>query len=232
MMVKIKNIPDEDKPRERLCLNGAENLSNEELLAIILKTGTRRYGVKEVALRLLEEIGGISKLVDIGINSLTNIEGIGIVKAIELKAVCELGKRLYSNRGYEIGVIVDNAFVVYKLFKDIFEDKKQEYFYCLYLDTKKRLIERRCLFVGTLNMSLISPREVFKGAYLVSASSIICVHNHPTGDSNPSKQDKDVTRKLRELGVIHEVPLVDHIIIGKNNYFSFFENDVFWVSNS
>jgi len=223
-MINFKNIPDDDKPRERLFLMGAESLSNEELLAIIIKTGTRKYSVKEVALRLLEEIGEITKLSEIGINRLMKIEGIGRVKAIELKAVCELGRRINSNKYFDLNLIFDNALVVYNYCKDILWDKKQEYFYCIYLDTKKRMIEKKCLFIGTLNSSLISPREIFKEAYLVSASSFICVHNHPSGDSTPSKQDKEVTRKLKELGIIHEIPLIDHIIIGKNNYFSFYEN--------
>lgn len=228
-MIKIKNIPDGDKPRERLYLNGAESLSNEELLSIVLKTGTRKYGVKEVALKLLSEIGDINKLQEIGINALMNIEGIGLVKAIELKAVCELGKRIYNNNINKMEIIINNSIVVYEMFSDILRDKKQEYFYCMYLDVKKKLIEKKCLFIGTINMSLVSPREIFKEAYLVSASGIICVHNHPTGDSNPSKQDCDITRKLKELALIHEIQFVDHIIIGKNNYFSFDENSIFWV---
>ena len=232
IIIKLKNIPGNEKPRERLYLNGADSLSNEELLAIVLKTGTKRYGVKEVAGKLLTEIGDVSKLSEIGINALMNIEGIGLVKAIELKAVCELGKRINGSEINEMGVVIDNSLIVYNLLHDVFSDKKQEYFYCLYLDTKKRLIEKKCLFIGTINMSLVSPREIFREAYLVAASGFVCVHNHPTGDSNPSKQDQEITRKLKELSLIHDVKLIDHIIIGKNNYFSFFENNVFWVSNS
>lgn len=231
-VIKFKNIPDYDKPRERLFMKGAESLSNEELLAIIIKTGTRKYSVKEVALRLLSEIGDLSRLAEIGINSLMNIEGIGRVKAIELKAVCELAKRINNISDRDVKIVFDNALVVYQYFNKMLVDKKQEFFYCLYLDTKKRLIECKCLFVGTINMSVVSPREVFKEAYLLSASVIICVHNHPSGDSSPSKQDREITRRLREIGVVHGVEIIDHIIIGKNNYFSFFENNTFWVSNS
>jgi len=167
-----------------------------------------------------------------GINSLMKIEGIGLVKAIELKAVCELGKRINNQNINEMGVVVDNSVIVYNLFNKFFYDKKQEYFYCLYLDTKKKLIEKKCLFMGTINMSVVSPREIFREAYLVGASGIICVHNHPSGDSTPSRQDKEITRRLKELGMIHDVQLIDHVIIGKSNYFSFAENQIFWISNS
>lgn len=231
-MVKIKNIPNSDKPRERLYMYGAESLSNEELLAIVLKTGTKKYGVKEVALKLLAEIGDISKLRDMGINLLMKIEGIGLVKAIELKAICELGKRINSNNVCEMGIVIDSSLVVYNIFQEYFLSKKQEYFYCLYMDTKKKLIEKKCLFMGTINSSLVSPREIFREAYLVGASGIICVHNHPSGDSNPSRQDREITRRLKELAIIHDIELVDHVIIGKNNYFSFMENHIFWISNS
>ena len=231
-MVKIKNIPDNDKPRERLYMYGAENLSNEELLAIVLKTGTKKYGVKDVALNLLSEIGDISKLKDMGINYLMKIEGIGLVKAIELKAICELGRRINADNVNEMRLIVDSSLVVYNLFSEYFWGKKQEYFYCLYLDTKKKLLEKKCLFMGTLNSSLVSPREIFREAYLVDANGIICVHNHPSGDSNPSRQDKEITRRLKEVAVIHDILFIDHVIIGKNNYFSFMENSVFWISNS
>lgn len=231
-MMNLKSIPDSDKPRERLYLNGAENLSTEELLAIVLKTGTRKYNVKEVALNLLAKIGEINKLDEIGINVLMEIDGIGYVKAIELKAICELGKRISNKKMNEINVIVDCPLIVYNLFGDYFFDKKQEFFYCLYLDAKKKLLEKKCLFIGTINMSLVSPREIFREAYLVGANALICVHNHPSGDSSPSRQDIEVTRKLKEVSLIHDIQFVDHVIVGKNNYFSFNENKIFWITNS
>ncbi len=220
-MSKIKNISDDSKPRERLLLFGSENLSNEELLAIILKTGSKNNSVMEVALNLLSYLGSIKKLSDLGINSLTKLDGIGKVKAIELKAAIELGKRVYMKEKYINNTIFSDARIVYEFYEYLCE-KKQEYFYCLYLDTKKRMIESKCLFVGTINMSLVSTREIFKEALLLSASCIICVHNHPSGDSTPSNQDKIITKKIEEVGLIHDIPLIDHIIIGKNNYYSFF----------
>ena len=225
-MIKFKNLPDCDKPRERLYMYGSENLSNEELISIILKTGTKNMSVKEVSLKLLEDIGDISKFRDVGINTLMKIDGIGRVKAIEIKAALELGRRVYMNNDNVNKISFNSADSIYNYFFDILVDKKQEYFYCVYVDTKGKYIDKKCLFVGTINSSVVHPREVFKEAYLLSANGIICVHNHPSGDSSPSKEDINVTRKINEISIIHGIKLIDHIIIGNGNYFSFFDNNM------
>ena len=222
-MIDFKKIPDSDKPRERLYTYGSENLSNEELISIILKTGSKNYSVKEVSLKLLEMIGDISKLRDIGINSLMKIEGIGRVKAIEIKAALELGRRVYTSNKID-NVTLNSAVNIYNYFFPLFKDKKQEYFYCVYVDTKGKYIDKKCLFVGTINNSVIHPREIFKEAYLLSANGIICIHNHPSGDASPSKEDILVTRKLKEIGLIHGINIIDHIIIGNGCYYSFYED--------
>ena len=222
-MIDFKSIPDSDKPRERLYNYGSEYLSNEELISIILKTGSKNYSVKEVALKLLETVGNINKLKDIGISTLTNIEGIGKVKAIELKAAIELGRRVYSSKNDD-KIKLNNAISIYNYFKDILSDKKQEYFYCVYLDTKGNYLGKKCLFIGTINNSLVHPREIFKEAYLLSANGIICVHNHPSGDVSPSKEDVLITMKIKEIGIIHGINLIDHVIIGDNCYYSFYDN--------
>jgi len=225
-MIKFKNLPDSDKPRERLFMYGSENLSNEELISIILKTGTKNMSVKEVSLKLLEDIGDITKFKDVGINTLMKIEGIGKVKAIEIKAALELGRRVYMNNDNINTISFNSADVIYNYFFDILVDKKQEYFYCVYVDTKGKYIDKKCLFVGTINSSVVHPREVFKEAYLLSANGIICVHNHPSGDSSPSKEDINITKKIKEISIIHGIKLIDHIIIGNGNYFSFFDNNM------
>jgi len=225
-MINFKNLPDSDKPRERLFTFGSENLSNEELLSILLKTGTKKMSVKELSLKLLECIGDISKLKDVGINTLMKIDGIGKVKAIEIKAALELGKRVYLNNDKLDKLSFNCAETIYNYFINIVGDKKQEYFYCVYVDTKGKYIDKKCLFVGTINSSVVHPREVFKEAYLLSASGIICVHNHPSGDSTPSKEDKVITKKLKEISIIHGINFIDHIIIGNNYYFSFYDNDM------
>ena len=224
-MINFKNIPESDKPRERLYQYGSENLSDEELISIILKTGTKGMSVKEVSLKLLENVGDIRKLKDIGINTLMRINGIGRVKAIEIKAAIELGRRIYIENNKLNGVILNNSLKIYEYFKDLVGNKKQEYFYTVYVDTKGRYIDKKCLFVGTINNSIIHPREIFKEAYLLSANGIICIHNHPSGDPTPSKEDMMITRKIKEIAVIHGIRLVDHIIVGIDSYYSFYEDN-------
>lgn len=223
-MVDFKKLSNQDKPRERLLLYGSNSLSNDELLAIILKTGSKKYNVKELSLKLLEELGDIYKLKDIGINRLMQIDGIGRVKAIELKAALELGRRIFLDN-YNIEKIdFNNPQIIYNYFYNILSKKKQEYFYAVYVDTKGKYIDKKCLFIGTINSSVIHPREIFKEAYLLSANGIICIHNHPSGDSTPSREDINITNKLREIGIIHGIKIIDHIIIGNGNYYSFYED--------
>ena len=222
-MIDFKSIPDDDKPRERLYNYGSENLSNEELISIILKTGNREYSVKEVSLKLLETLGDITRLKDIGISSLMLIPGIGKVKSIELKAAIELGKRVYTDNNNK-KVKLNSALVIYEYFKNIIGDKKQEYFYVVYLDTKGNYLDKKCLFIGTINTSMIHPREIFKEAYLLSASGIICIHNHPSGDPSPSKEDILMTLKIKEIGLMHGINLLDHVIVGNGSYYSFYDN--------
>lgn len=224
-MIRFKDIVNSDKPRERLYNYGEEYLSSEELIAIILKTGSKQYNVKEVALNLLANVGNIHKLKDIGINSLTKIDGIGKVKAIELKAAIELGRRVHSEENNVDKIVFNNPLDIYNYFYPIIGLKKQECFYVIYLDIKNKYIDKKCLFIGTINSSTVHPREIFKEAYLLSASGIICVHNHPSGDATPSRADIEITRKIREIGVIHGINLLDHIIIGKDNYYSFHDDN-------
>ncbi len=224
-MINFKNIPESDKPRERLYQYGSENLSDEELISIILKTGTKGMSVKEVSLKLLENVGDIKKLKDIGINTLMGINGIGKVKAIEIKAAIELGRRIYIENNKLGGIILNNSLKIYEYFKDLVGNKKQEYFYTVYVDTKGRYIDKKCLFVGTINNSIVHPREIFKEAYLLSANGIICIHNHPSGDPTPSKEDVMITKKIKEIGMIHGIRLVDHLIVGANSYYSFYEDN-------
>lgn len=224
-MINFKNIPESDKPRERLYQYGSENLSDEELISIILKTGAKGISVKEVSLKLLENVGDIKRLKDIGINTLMGINGIGRVKAIEIKAAIELGRRIYIENNKLSGVILNNSLKIYEYFKDLVGNKKQEYFYTVYVDTKGRYIDKKCLFVGTINNSIVHPREIFKEAYLLSANGIICIHNHPSGDPTPSKEDVMITKKIKEIAMIHGIRLVDHLIVGVNSYYSFYEDN-------
>ena len=224
VIIKIKDIPKIDRPRERLLMFGKENLSNEELLAIIIKTGTKGISVKDIASEILKTIHNINNLDNININSFSKIKGLGKVKTIEIMASIELGKRIFLAKEETNKIQYDNPKTIYLYNKYLFSNKKQEYFYCLYLDNKNRLIERKLLFMGTINRSIVHPREIFKGAYLTSASGIICMHNHPSGDIKPSNEDIYLTKALINIGKIQGINIVDHVIIGDNSYYSFYDN--------
>lgn len=223
--MKFKNLPDEEKPRERLYLYGANVLSNEELVMILLKTGTRKFSVKELAFELLSQSGGVRNLKNMTYQKLIQIEGIGQVKAIEILALIELSKRIQEKVTLPDVLNCASPSNIIGYFHDLFMDKKQEEFYVLYLDNKKKYLDRKKLFVGSINYSIAHPREIFKNAYLISASFIICIHNHPSGDPTPSKEDINLTKSLNEIGNMHAIYLVDHLIIGKDCYFSFYENN-------
>ncbi len=220
--ILIKDIPKEERPRERLIKYGVKNLSNEELISIILKTGTKDKSVKELSSSILSKYKGISNLKNLEINGIMDIKGIGKVKEIELIAAIELGRRVYLNKDIE-DIRIKGSMDVYNYFHDLLKDEKQEHFYALYLDNKKKVISKKLLYVGTINGSVAHPREIFKMAYLVSASFIICVHNHPSGDPTPSKEDSIFTSNLIEIGKLNNIPILDHIVIGNNSYYSFFE---------
>ena len=222
--MKIKDLPFNERPRERVKRVGIENISNEELLAIIIKTGTKNKSVKEIACEVLKKIKSVNNLSNITINTFSDIKGLGDVKTIEIMAAIELGKRIFLEKSNEIDVIYNKPEIIYENNKYLFEGKKQEYFYCLYLDNKNKLIERKLLFMGTLNRSVVHPREIFKEAYLTSASGIICMHNHPSGDITPSMEDNYLTESLINIGKIQGIQIVDHLIIGKDNYYSYFDN--------
>ena len=225
MGVKIKDIPIKERPCERLVSNGVENLSTEELISIILKTGTKGISAKDLSEEILSKVGNVKKLNDITYENLRKIKGIGMVKACNLIAAIELGKRINREIDTLSNIKLSNTETVYKFYKDRIGEKKQEHFYAIYLDNQKRIIKDKLLFIGTINYSTIHPREIFKEAYIEGATGIICVHNHPGGNPLPSKQDYDVTNNLIEVGKILGIKLVDHVIICKNNYYSFFENN-------
>ncbi len=223
--MKFKNIPNSLKPRERLINFGADNLSDEELLSIILKTGTKEKNVKQLSLEILSKFNNITELKKISYQNLIEINGLGIAKATELIAVVELGKRIFQNITIEQMIKCTNSKNIVDYFSYLFKDKKQEEFYVIYLDSKKKYISKKRLFVGSINFTIAHPREIFKEAYLLSASSIICIHNHPSGDATPSKIDNAITEKIRQIGLLHDITLVDHLIIGKEKYYSYFENN-------
>ncbi len=223
MNVKIKDMVESEKPRERLVAVGAANVSNEELLSIIIKTGTKGISVKSISSLVLTEYKNIENLKNVSINTLSKIKGIGKVKAIEIIASLELGKRVYYNKEKQ-KVKLNSSDQIYEYFKDIFYLETQENFYAVYINTKNMLISYKLLFKGTINSSTVHPREIFKYALLESAFAIIVLHNHPSGDPTPSNEDIELTNHLIETGKIIGIPVIDHIVIGNNKYYSFYKN--------
>lgn len=225
MTILIKDIPKNDRPVERLINNGVENLSNIELLTILLKTGTKDKSAKTLAEEILKEVDSIQDLKNYDIERFSNIKGIGRVKAASILAAIEFGKRINEEHTVLNDLQITNSQLVFNYYRNKIGSKLQEYFYCLYLNSAKKVIKDKLLFIGTINQSIVHPREIFKEAYSLSASSIICVHNHPGGSVFPSKEDIKLTHKLVEIGTLLGVKVVDHVIITKDNYYSFFENN-------
>lgn len=220
--MKIKEIPINDRPIERLINNGSNVLSNDELLAILLKTGTKEMSAKELGTLILKKIN-INELKNITYEELISIKGIGNKKAAVIMAAIELSKRM-NQKVVNIRNKISDPLNIYNHYKEILKDKKQEHFYAIYLDIKNKIIKDKLLFIGTINYSMVHPREIFKEAYLIGAISIIIVHNHPSGEVLPSKNDIETTKQLDAVGKLMGIPIIDHIIIGENKYYSFCEN--------
>lgn len=224
MSVKIKELPVEERPYEKLINNGASTLTNEELIAILLKSGTSNYSAKDLASIILKSINNIGELNNINYIKLNKIKGIGNKKSCVLLAAIELGKRINNYLPTIINRKLNETSLVYEYYKDKIGLEKQEHFYCIYLDNSKKIIHEKLLFIGTINYSLVHPREIFKEAYLYSSTAIICVHNHPSGNVLPSEEDLNITKKLVSVGKILGIKILDHVIISQEKYYSFFEN--------
>lgn len=220
--MKIKDIPENERPVERLLMYGVESLSNEELLSILIKTGNKECSAKELALKVLSEVSG--NIADINFQKLSKVKGIGDIKSAVILAALEFGRRANISLSSLNSVKITSASLVFDYYRNVFFNKKQEYFYSIYLDSNKVVIKDKLLFIGTLDYSLVHPREVFKEAISVSASSIICIHNHPSGNVLPSRNDLEITNKLIEIGDMLGIRVIDHIIIGSDKYYSFLEN--------
>ena len=225
MNYRIKDLPSAERPRERLKNMGVFNLTDKEIMAILLKTGTKKQNVEEVAIALLKEYS-LDQFSNLRIADFQKIKGIGEVKAIEILASVELGKRIFL-RDHKRLIRMENAKMIWESAKYLFTGLKQECFYCYYFNTKQELIEKKLIFMGTINSATTHTREIFKEAYLISASTIVCLHNHPSGDVHPSKADISFTERLIRTGEIQGIPVVDHIIVSEDTYYSFYEHPDF-----
>ncbi len=224
--MKLKELPVNELPRERLINCGVENLTNEELLSIILRTGTRNMNVKEVSNNILSSIESINDLSNIDLYELSKIKGVGIVKAVSLKASIELGKRV-SNVEINNLMKLNNADIIHDTFKSLFIGLKQEKLLAIYLDNKKRLINYKVITIGTKDQTMFHPRDIIYNAIKCNASGVIIMHNHPLNDITPSNADIEMTNILVSSCNIVGIPLLDHLITNTKNYYSFFkENNI------
>ena len=215
--MKIKDLPDSSKPRERFLKYGKEALSDAELFAIILRTGTINENVVDMSNRLIKEYS-LEKLYDCSLKELQKIKGIGPSKAMQILAMSELGKR-YNNSKKPIKKI-SSAKDVFNYFHEKLKNEKQEHFYVLILNSQNHIIKEELISKGVLDSAIIHPREVFKPAIKHSASKIILAHNHPSGNPNPSNEDLEITKKLIEAGKLIDIKIIDHVIIGDGEWWS------------
>ena len=199
----IKGLEQSSQPREKALLNGIESLTDEELLALLLRTGNKDQSVLDLSSTILREIHGMNGFHTITFAKLLSFKGINKAKAIGINEV------------------YDNPTKVFYHLETKMSHLSQEHFLIMILDNHNRLIAEKTLFIGSVNMSIVSAREIFREALAFNGVSIICVHNHPSGDAHPSSEDISMTQKLVDLGKMMNVDIVDHIIIGRNQYYSF-----------
>ncbi|WEK55354.1 MAG: DNA repair protein RadC [Candidatus Cohnella colombiensis] len=216
---RIREIPSEERPRERMQQHGASALSHAELLAILLRTGTRNESSIHLAQRILNECGGLRKLAENDWQELMLIKGIGPAKALELKASIELGRRIARSQLPEMFKITCPQDAADLLMEEM-RHLREEHFVCLFLNSKNQVIGRQTLSIGSLNASIVHPREVFRAAIRRSSASILCAHNHPSGDPTPSPEDIQITKRLADAGELIGIELLDHLVIGDNRFIS------------
>ena len=214
----MKNIPKIDRPREKLIQYGPEKLSNSELLALLLRSGNKDVNAIELAGKILKKFGA-KELPNLNFKDLKKIPGLGPAKACEIIACFELGKRLLKDKKAQIFLTPKE---IWEELKDL-KNHKKEHFVIFYLDSRNQEIKRETISIGSLNANLVHPREVFEPAVRNLTAQIILAHNHPSGDPEPSEDDLEITKRLVESGKILGIEVIDHIIVAKNDFFSFKE---------
>ncbi len=222
MNENFHNLPQEDRPYERCIRHGVQSLSNRDLLAVILRTGAKGRNVMELAgelLRLVPEREGFTGLRRLSLDELSKVKGIGKVKAVQLKCLLEIARRMAREEAGE-GTYFTSPSAVANYYMEDLRHEEQEVLLLLMLNQRGRLIKERYMFKGTVNASVISPREIFVEALAARAVQIILLHNHPSGDASPSQEDLNVTRRIKEAGQLLGIALTDHIIIGEHTYVS------------
>ena len=221
-MYSISFQEDSLLPRERLAQEGVEALSNQELLAILLRTGTRQASVFEIAQKVLNNLSSLTDLKKMTLQELQSLSGIGRVKAIELQAMIELGHRIHKHETLEMESILSSKKLAKKMQQEL-GDKKQEHLVALYLNTQNQIIHQQTIFIGSATRSIAEPREILHYAIKHMATSLILVHNHPSGAVAPSRNDDYVTKLVKDACDLMGIVLLDHLIVSHSSYFSYRE---------
>lgn len=216
----------EIRPRERLMKYGEEALATHELLAILLRTGTKNYNVIQLAMLLISQFETLYEFKSASYQDLMKVPGIGQVKAVEIKAAIEFGSRVSSSVQVKYGTFQSTEQAGHYIMQTL-KDKQQEHVLVCYLNTKNQVIKNKVIFIGGLNMSVAHPREIFREAVRYSAARIIVGHNHPSGNPEPSTADIRFTERLIEAGLIIGIEVLDHIVVGNETYISLKEYGIF-----
>ena len=219
----VKDLPLDDRPREKLLLRGAQNLTDAELLAILLRTGTKGRSVVKVAQELINDCGNLAMLSSRSVSSLKKNKGIGNDKAATLLAAFELSRRIQVQSKWFSDKKITSPQDVAEIFVPLLRDELREHFCVVCLNSANKIIKHEVISIGNLNSSVVHPREIFKAAIDNNSASIILIHNHPSGNPEPSNEDISITKKVVESGKIMDIPVFDHIIIAGNGFTSFVE---------
>ena len=219
----VKELPLDDRPREKLLLRGAHNLSDAELVAILLRTGRKGNSVIEIAIELIRSEGNLAMLASKTVDSLQKISGIGKDKAATLAAAFEISRRILSQGKWFSNKKITSPQDIADLFIPLLRDDNKEKFIVVCLNSANKIIKQETISIGNLNSSIVHPREIFKVAIDCSSASIILIHNHPSGNPEPSNEDIRITKKIVESGKIMDIPVFDHLIIAGETFTSFVE---------
>lgn len=228
--IKMKNLQKQDRPREKLIMMGADYLTDSELLAIILRTGGKNKSANDLAKELLHDYKNLNNLLLTDLNQLINIPNIGDTKAASIKAVAEICNR-FNSPTEEMNISIQEPKDVFNVIKKDIKHKEKEHLYILSLNSRSKLIKKNLITIGTLNETLIHPREVYKQALVDKAFSIILVHNHPSQNVEPSQSDIEVTQRIYHAGLILGIPLIDHVIATNDSFYSFKQNNLLSSKN-
>lgn len=224
--LRIIDIPQNERPVERLITFGAETLNNSELLAIILRTGVKGENVLSLSQRVLGELNGLNGLLNASYKDITLIKGIKQVKASQILALVELGRRLNALKGKADDISINSPQDIGNMLRSEMSGLNQEVLKLIVLNTKNKIIKVKDVFKGTLNTSIVHPREIYSEAIKSGGASIIICHNHPSGDPTPSKEDINITERIKQCGKIVGIELLDHIIVGDQKFLSLKEKGI------